>query len=234
MRVLIASAQTTAIRQAFLALSAAQAGIDEAAGVEETLELADLYPHDIIILGPVLEDAAALDVLRRLRAAGVETPAIWLCGDASADEQIRALDLGADDCVRRGFGIDELLARVRAVVRRAAGHATAVLRVGPLSIDTAARAVTYEGQPVHITGKEYGILELLALRRGAVVRRETIMDHLYAGRDEPVFKVIDIHICRIRRKLARVAPGEPLLRTVWGQGFALGWPQGAPGLAMAA
>lgn len=195
--------------------------MDEATILDDLIDLCQLTAPDIVLLGRALEDADGFDALRRLRRSGVETPVIWLCGDAPSADRAKALDLGADDCIGSGADASEVLARTRAVLRRLAGHASATVTVGPLTVDLGARTLMVAGRAVRVTRKEFALLELLALRRGVVVRRQTIMDHLYAGPDEPVAKVLDIHVCRIRRKLAEAAPGETLLRTVWGQGFVL-------------
>lgn len=220
MRVLFAASSPFPSRlcEAFASIDAT---LDEAETVDDLIELCRLTAPDIVLLGRSLADVDPLTALRQLRRAGVGTPTVWLCGDAPSLERATALDLGADDCVGSDADAAEVLARTRAVLRRLAGHATSAVAVGPLTIDLVARKVEVAGRRLKVTRKEFALLELLALRRGAVVRRETIMDHLYAGPDEPVAKVLDIHVCRIRRKLAEAAPGETLLRTVWGQGFVL-------------
>ena len=222
MRILLVTSLTVTTGAISEAFAPAMAAIDVAADVEDALVLAAIRDPDLIVLDRAASDSDGLAMLRRIRASGVVTPLLWLCGDAPADALCRAFDLGADDCVGPLVQPAELLARARALVRRAAGHAAAAIDVSGLVVDIAARTVALDDRALRITGKEFALLELLALRRGVVVGRETIMDHLYGGPQEPVAKVIDIHICRIRRKLAAVAPGRVLLRTVWGQGFVLG------------
>lgn len=228
MRVLLVDPRAGDIRRRLgVAFGPAQAVIDHALDVEDALELGWSRTHDLIVLA----DGDALATLRRLRTTGCTTPVIWLADVSTAADRVRALDLGADDCVEAAIDDAELLARARHVVRRTGGHASALIRVGDMEIDTAARTVTLAGRRLRLTGKEFGILELLALKKGAVVSRETLMDHLYGGPEEPVAKVIDIHVCRIRRKLSEVASGRAALRTVWGLGFALSAPAAAHGPA---
>jgi len=230
MRLLLLTDQHRVVRYATNAFAPAGIAIDQAETCDEALDLVQIYDHHLIVLDQT--DVAPLEALRRLRAAGHGTPVVWLSGDASAAERIRALELGADDCVGPQVGPEELVARSRAVVRRAAGHAASAIVVGDLTIDLGARTVTLAGQRLRITGKEFGILELLALKKGAVVSREAIMDHLYGGPEEPVAKIVDIHVCRIRRKLAAVTPEAAMpqtviLETVWGRGFLLRAPDAA-------
>lgn len=228
MRVLLVDPRSANLRRRLgAAFAPARAVIDHALDVEDALELGWSRTHDVIVLAH--DDALA--TLRRLRATGFTTPVIWLADVSTAADRVRALDLGADDCLEAAIDDAELLARARHVVRRAGGHASALIRVGDMEIDTAARTVTLAGRRLRLTGKEFGILELLALKKGAVVSREMLMDHLYGGPEEPVAKVIDIHVCRIRRKLSEVASGRAALRTVWGLGFALSASGAAQGSA---
>lgn len=227
MRVLLITAAATSLRCLAPALSAAEAVIDQALGCEDALMMRQLYQHDLIVIDRTLPEAESLDAIRRMRAAGVETPLIWLCASAPAAIRAQALDLGADDCLGPVLDPTELLARARAAVRRAGGHAAGILQVGELTLDVAARRVEYAGRRVRVTGKEFMILELLALKKDAMVGRSAIMNYLYGGPDEPGEKVIDVHICRIRNKLAKIAPANDLLQTVRGLGFVLTAPEGA-------
>jgi len=212
-------------RRIAAAFASTEAVIDTVCGPDEAVELGRRSAYDLILLA---YDEVAND-LRRLRLSGIATPVIWLSIASAMEDRVLALGLGADDCLELGMCATELIARSRSVVRRARGHAAATIRIGDLEIDMAAQTVVFAGRRLRITGKEFALLELLALRRGAVVSRETIMDHLYGGPEEPVAKIIDIHVCRIRRKLAEVAPGEMPLRTVWGRGFLLSAPAFAAG-----
>jgi two-component system cell cycle response regulator CtrA len=133
---------------------------------------------------------------------------------------MRSFETGADDYLVKPFDREELLARMRAIVRRAKGFAEPTLRVGPIELRLGAREVTVNGKPVHLTGKEFSILELLVLRRGMVLSKEAFLNHLYGGMDEPEIKIIDVFVCKLRKKLAE-ASGEQLIGTVWGRGYVL-------------
>jgi two-component system cell cycle response regulator CtrA len=223
MRVLLVTADPAVRQLAGTALAAAGLTLAEAVDGEEALTEARAGDPDLVLIDDGVAAMSPAGLVRRLRRTGVAAGVILLGDRIDAAGRARALDLGADDCVGRAIDPAELLARVRAVVRRAAGHASCLLKVGGLSLDIAARTVSVGRATVRITGKEFDLLELLALRRGRVVSRASIMDHLYGGVDgEPLEKVVDIHVCRIRRKLAAATPGgEALLRTVWGRGFML-------------
>ncbi len=198
----------------------------------EALELARHYEFDAVILDLQLPDISGSQVLRRLRAAGSSVPVLILSSQDDRAQKIQALVDGADDYLTKPFDKHELLARLRVVVRRAKGHATSQITVGRLTLDLAARTVSVDDVPLKVTAKEYGILELLALRRGTTLSKETFLDHLYGGRDEPEQKIIDVFICKLRKKIAAVAGDARGIETVWGQGYVLREPgSGMPGLA---
>ena len=134
---------------------------------------------------------------------------------------------GADDFLTKPFDRRELIARIQAIVRRAKGHSESVIRTGKLTVNLDSRTVEVEGQPLHLTGKEYGILELLSLRKGTTLTKEMFLNHLYGGMDEPELKIIDVFICKLRKKLAAVLGNESYIQTVWGRGYVLRDP--APG-----
>jgi two-component system cell cycle response regulator CtrA len=225
--VLLVTGLDTSLRYLASALSPAGAVIDQALGYEDAIVVGRLCDHGLIVIDRTLPEAEAVDAIRRIRTAGVGTPLIWLCGDATPARRAAALDLGADDCVGPVLDATELLARARAAIRRGGGHPAGTLSVGDLTLDMAAHTAAYEGRRLRLTGKEFRILELLALKKGVMVGRAAIMNYLYGGPDEPGAKVIDVHICRLRRKLGRVAPRNTLLRTVRGLGFVLS-ASGAP------
>jgi two-component system cell cycle response regulator CtrA len=188
---------------------------------EEGIELAKLYDYDIILLDLMLPDMEGIEVLRRLRNARVETPVFVLSGLAQAEHKIRVLASGADDYLTKPFEIRELVARIHAIVRRSKGHAQSVIRTGRLAVNLAQRTVAVDDQPLHLTSKEYGILELLSLRKGTTLTKEMFLNHLYGGMDEPELKIVDVFICKIRKKLAAAAAGENYIETVWGRGYVL-------------
>lgn len=188
---------------------------------EDGLEIGRLYEYDIIILDLGLPDMDGLDVLRQLRAGRVATPVLILSGMDDTDRKIKSLGLGADDYLTKPFEKGELIARLHAIIRRSKGHAASVIRTGRLSINLDARSVTIDDTPVHLTGKEYGILELLALRKGTTLTKEQFLNHLYGGMDEPELKIIDVFICKLRKKLSATGDGESYIETVWGRGYVL-------------
>ena len=220
MRVLFCEDDLTTLRGVSMMLKQAQMMVDTVDTGEEALELAKLYDYDIILLDLGLPDMEGYEVVRRLRAARLETPVLILSGIGKPQARVKGLGLGADDFIVKPFDPQELVARIHAIVRRAKGFSRPTLQVGGLVLDLSARAVTVEGRPVHLTGKEYAILELLTLRRGIVLTKEAFLNHLYGGMDEPEVKIIDVFICKLRKKLAQAGASD-LIGTVWGRGYVL-------------
>jgi two-component system cell cycle response regulator CtrA len=144
-----------------------------------------------------------------------------LSGLAEPDKKIKGLGFGADDYLTKPFDKGELIARIHAIVRRSKGHSESVIRTGRLIVNLDTRTVEVDGQPLHLTGKEYGILELLSLRKGTTLTKEMFLNHLYGGMDEPELKIIDVFICKLRKKLATATSGENYIETVWGRGYVL-------------
>jgi two-component system, cell cycle response regulator CtrA len=188
---------------------------------EDGLEIGKLYDYDIIVLDLMLPDLDGYEVLRRLRAARVRTPILILSGLAELDHKIKGLGFGADDFLTKPFDRRELIARIQAIVRRAKGHSESLIRTGKLTVNLDSRTVEVEGHPVNLTGKEYGILELLSLRKGTTLTKEMFLNHLYGGMDEPELKIIDVFVCKLRKKLAQATAGENYIDTVWGRGYVL-------------
>jgi two-component system cell cycle response regulator CtrA len=188
---------------------------------EDGLEIGKLYDYDIIVLDLMLPDIDGYEVLRRLRAAKIQTPVLILSGLSEPDQKIKGLGFGADDYLTKPFDKGELIARIQAVVRRAKGHAASVIRTGRLSVNLDTRTVEVDGSPVHLTGKEYGILELLSLRKGTTLTKEMFLNHLYGGMDEPELKIIDVFVCKLRKKLMAATGGSNYIETVWGRGYVL-------------
>jgi len=137
------------------------------------------------------------------------------------DSKVRSFGFGADDYVTKPFHRDELVARIHAVVRRSKGHSQSVIRTGKLSVNLDAKTVEVDGARVHLTGKEYAMLELLSLRKGTTLTKEMFLNHLYGGMDEPELKIIDVFICKLRKKLANASNGKNYIETVWGRGYVL-------------
>ena len=237
MRVLLVEDDITTSRGVTMMLKQAAMVVDAVDTGEEALELARLYDYDVVILDLMLPDMEGYEVVRRLRGARVETPVLILSGLTRPQAKVKGFGMGADDFITKPFDQQELLARIQAVVRRAKGFSQPVLSVGPLALNLGSREVSVAGSPVHLTGKEYAILELLTLRKGAVLTKEAFLNHLYGGMDEPEAKIIDVFICKLRKKLA-VAGADNLIGTVWGRGYVMRDPgmlpaRGIPAAAMA-
>jgi two-component system, cell cycle response regulator CtrA len=188
---------------------------------EDGLEIGKLYDYDIILLDLMLPDIDGYEVLRRLRAARVNTPILILSGLNEMDSKLKGLGFGADDYLTKPFDRRELVARIQAIVRRSKGHSESVIKTGKLAVNLDTRTVEVNGQPLHLTGKEYAILELLALRKGTTLTKEMFLNHLYGGMDEPELKIIDVFICKLRKKLAAATGGDNYIETVWGRGYVL-------------
>ena len=188
---------------------------------EDGLEIGKLYDYDIIVLDLMLPDIDGYEVLRRLRAARVQTPILILSGLNGLDDKIKGLGVGADDYLTKPFDKRELIARIQAIVRRSKGHSDSIIRTGKLSVNLDTRTVEVDKQPLHLTGKEYGILELLSLRKGTTLTKEMFLNHLYGGMDEPELKIIDVFVCKLRKKLASATDGANYIETVWGRGYVL-------------
>lgn len=188
---------------------------------EDGIDLAKLYDYDLILLDLNLPDMSGHEVLRQLRLAKIETPILILSGSDDTDSKIRGFGFGADDYMTKPFHREELIARIHAIIRRSKGHSQSVIRTGRVNVNLDAKSVDVEGKSVHLTGKEYQILELLSLRKGTTLTKEMFLNHLYGGMDEPELKIIDVFICKLRKKLAEATGGENYIETVWGRGYVM-------------
>ena len=218
MRILLIEDDLVAARGISLMLKSSGAVVDHADTGEEGLELARHYDYDIVVLDLMLPDIEGFEVVRRMRVSRNDTPVLILSGLSRPQAKVKGLGLGADDFITKPFDKAELLARMQAIVRRSKGFSQPSLRVGPLLLNLDSHEVAVDGQPVHLTGKEYAILELLVLRKGMVLTKEAFLNHLYGGMDEPEMKIIDVFICKLRKKLA-MAGADNLIGTVWGRGY---------------
>jgi two-component system cell cycle response regulator CtrA len=192
---------------------------------EDGLEIGKIYEYDAIILDLVLPDMNGYEVLKRLRASSIKTPILILSGLSEIDDKVKGLGFGADDYLTKPFNRVELLARLHAVVRRSRGHSESLIRTGDLVVNLQTRTANVNGQDLQLTGKEYAILELLSLRKGNTLTKEMFLNHLYGGMDEPELKIIDVFICKLRKKLALACGGENYIETVWGRGYVLRDPE---------
>lgn len=194
---------------------------------EEGVDLGKIYDYDLILLDLNLPDMSGLDVLRQLRVAKINTPIMILSGSTEIDTKVKTFGGGADDYLTKPFHKDELIARIHAVVRRSKGHAQSVISTGDILVNLDAKTVEVNGSRVHLTGKEYQMLELLSLRKGTTLTKEMFLNHLYGGMDEPELKIIDVFICKLRKKLSAATGGHNHIETVWGRGYVLRDPNDA-------
>jgi two-component system cell cycle response regulator CtrA len=222
MRVLLVEDDTATARSIELALASEGIVCDVANLGEEGLEIGKIYDYDIIILDLMLPDIDGYEVLLRLRSAKVQVPILILSGLSGSEQKIKGLGFGADDYLTKPFNRGELIARIQAIVRRSKGHSESTIQVGTkvtMNLDT--RTVEVSGAPLHLTSKEYAILELLVLRKGSLLTKEMFLNHLYGGIDEPDLKIIDVFVCKLRKKLEKVSGGVNYIETVWGRGYVL-------------
>lgn len=225
MRVLLIDGDVFAGPTAEAFLAAQKVSVELARTAQEGIDLARAYEFDCVVLAPCDVDGAI--AVARLRRAQVGTPALVLLRSGDTEDRMAAFASGADDVQSLPCPLAERLARVQAIVRRGRGHVTATLSAGPLELDMAAMQARVHGVTVRLTPKETAVCELLLLRRNVLVTRDSMLNHLYGGRDEPAPKILDVFVCKLRRKLANAgAPG--LVETVWGRGYALRVPGAQP------
>lgn len=226
MRILLVEDDSSTAKSIELMLKSESFVVDSTDLGEDGLEIGKLYDYDLIILDLMLPDIDGYEVLRRLRSARVTTPVLILSALTEPDSKVKGLGFGADDYLTKPFDKAELIARIHAIVRRSKGHSESVIRTGKLIVNLDTRTVEVNQQPLHLTGKEYGILELLSLRKGTTLTKEMFLNHLYGGMDEPELKIIDVFICKLRKKLSAATDGENYIETVWGRGYVLRDPEG--------
>ncbi len=188
---------------------------------EEGVDLSRVYDYDIIVLDLNLPDMSGFEVLRSLRRSRVKTPTLVLSGLAAVEDKVKGLGLGADDYLTKPFHKAELVARIHAIVRRSRGHAQSVIETDGIVINLDTKTTQVNGTQVHLTLKEYQMLELLSLRKGTTLSKEMFLNHLYGGMEEPAQKIIDVFMCKLRKKLANASNGKNYIETVWGRGYVL-------------
>ncbi len=221
MHILIVEDNPAAARALELALIAVGHKATLTASGEDAVELAELYDYDAILMDLGLDDISGQDALRRLRARKVQTPVVMVSASADLDSKLACLAAGADDYVTKPFHKAELIARITAVVRRARGQADSIIRTGAIALNLNTRSAEVAGEPIHLTPSEYRVLELLSLRKNAVLTKEACLNHLYNGASEPEIKIIDVFVCKLRKKIAAVNGGDSQIETVWGGGYML-------------
>ena len=230
MRILLVEDDPTTARSIELMLNHANYNVYRTDMGEEGIDLAKLYDYDLILLDLDLPDMHGMEVLRQIRMSRVDTPILILTGSDDTESKLRGFGFGADDYMSKPFNRDELVARIQAIIRRSKGHSQSVIRTGEMVVNLDARSVEVGGKSLNLTGKEYQILELLSLRKGTTLTKEMFLNHLYGGMDEPELKIIDVFVCKLRKKLAAALNGESHIETVWGRGYVLRDPV-AEGLA---
>jgi two-component system cell cycle response regulator CtrA len=188
---------------------------------EEGIDLAKLYDYYLILLDLVLPDINGHVVLRQLRVARIDTPILILSGETDTENKMRGFGSGADDYLTKPFHREELIARIHAIIRRSKGHSQSIIKTGDIEVNLDGKTVEVRGNTVHLTGKEYQMLELLSLRKGTTLTKEMFLNHLYVGMDEPELKIIDVFICKLRKKLSEATGRENHIETVWGRGYVL-------------
>jgi len=190
--------------------------VDHAADGEAAIADAQVWDYDAVILDLMLPRRDGLDVCRTLRRRGDGVPILMLTARVRVGDRIRGLDAGADDYLAKPFDFGELLARVRALIRRGPSERAAELRVGDLVVDPARHLVTVGGTPVELTAREFSVLEYLARHPGELISRTRLLDHVWDANYEGSTNIVDVYVGYLRRKL-----GRPLIRTVRGAGFVL-------------
>jgi len=221
MRVLLIEDDPTMTRSVELMLNSEGFNVYSTDLGEEGLDLGKLYDYDIILLDLNLPDMHGYDVLKKLRTAKVNTPILILSGLTEMENKVKGLGFGADDYLTKPFHKEELVARIHAIVRRSKGHSQSIILTGKLAVNLDTKTVEVSKARVHLTGKEYAMIELLSLRKGSTLTKEMFLNHLYGGIDEPELKIIDVFICKLRKKLAAASGGENYIETVWGRGYVL-------------
>ena len=225
MRVLLVEDDPTTSKSVELMLTHANLNVYTTDLGEEGIDLAKLYDYDLILLDLGLPDMPGHEVLRQVRLARIETPILILSGADDTESKIKGFGFGADDYLTKPFHREELVARIHAIIRRSKGHSQSVIRTGRINVNLDAKTVDVDNKTVHLTGKEYQMLELLSLRKGTTLTKEMFLNHLYGGMDEPELKIIDVFICKLRKKLSEATGGDSYIETVWGRGYVLRDPE---------
>ena len=226
MRILLVEDDPTTSRSIEMMLTHANLNVYCTDMGEDGIDLAKLYDYDLILLDLNLPDMSGHEVLRQIRQSRVETPILILSGADDTENKLKGFGFGADDYLTKPFHREELVARIHAIIRRSKGHSQSVIKTGQVSVNLDAKTVDVGGKAVHLTGKEYQMLELLSLRKGTTLTKEMFLNHLYGGMDEPELKIIDVFICKLRKKLAEATGGDNYIETVWGRGYVLRDPAG--------
>lgn len=220
MRILVAEDHPTLARSIANGLREEGYAVDLTFSGEEAMQWAVVNPYDLLLLDIMLPVKDGYAIVQSVRRRGMTTPVLFLTARDGTEDRVKGLDLGADDYVVKPFEWTELLARVRALIRRTHGKACSTITIGDLQIDTAAKTVTRGGRSVELSAREFSLLEYLAHRRGEVVSRADIYGHLYDHADETTSNVVDVYIGYLRNKVDRDHPAR-LIHTRRGMGYML-------------
>ncbi|MGC4014159.1 MAG: response regulator transcription factor [Luteolibacter sp.] len=215
MRVLVVEDEPDLLGTLVQAMREEGHAVDEAADGEEALYKAVEWDYDAVILDVMLPRMDGFEVLKRLREKK-KTPVLMLTARTKVNDRIHGLDSGADDYILKPVDLDELAARVRALIRRSQGDASHLIRVGDVEVDTSARKASLAGQPVPLTGREYALLEFMVSRRGKIVSRTDLYEHLHDENDTPMSNLVDVHVFNLRKKF-----GAAFITTLRGQGYSI-------------
>jgi two-component system cell cycle response regulator CtrA len=190
---------------------------------EEAFQISKIYDYDVIVLDIGLPDINGHELLQKFRESSIKAPILILSGFQSIHDKVRAIGFGADDYMTKPFASEELVVRIKALARRAEGHSSALIRVGEIELNLDTQTIEVRDIPLELTGKEYQILEFLLVRRGATVTKNNFLNRLYSGMDEPEEKIIDVFMCKIRKKLQDILgpTGREYIETIWGRGYVL-------------
>jgi two-component system cell cycle response regulator CtrA len=221
MRVLLIEDDTSTAKGVEALLKREGITVDSTSFGQYGLEVGKIYDYDGIILDLMLPDIDGVEVIKKLRNNDVRTPVVVLSGLSECKDKVSCLDIGADDYITKPFEGKELVSRIQAVVRRSKGHADSLIKIGKMTVNLQNHRVEVDGKALHLTGKEYAILELLCLRKGATLTKDMFLNHLYGGMDEPELKIIDVFVCKLRKKLMEALGGDCYIETIWGRGYTL-------------
>ena len=200
---------------------AGRAACHNEAGIGDATRLAIAEEFDAVVIDGAITTGSGAGIIRRMRAEGVTTPVLLMLDVNVPAARIEAFLIGVDDVMSREFLAAELVVRIATLIRRCHGHSKPSVEIGVLRVDFEERRVFVHGRAVDLTVKEFAVVELLALRRGKVLSKENFLNHLYGGMNEPEVKIIDVFICKLRKKLAAAAEGANQIETVWGGGYML-------------
>ncbi len=220
MRVLLVQGCPAEKSRRATALGSAGYVVDEVLDADGTFEALAVYEYDIVVLDRLPAEIDACKIIRRMRLHHIDTPVVMVTSWVANGLAVTALRAGADDVLTHPLTNEELVARIEAILRRRGGHAQSTLRVGSMAIDMSSHRVAIAGQSLRLSNKEFGVLQLLALRRGAVVTKDNVLNSLYSGRDDPQSRTIEVFVCNLRRKMAQLG-ADVMIDTVHAVGYIL-------------